>query len=333
MQTPLEVLALVRARLDAGVPLPEALPDGVTVEAWPDLQREALVGFADALERGDTTLLTAYKTAYEATYAEQAGIETELPLDEARDERRSCAEVPTATPPSPPPPLPPVASAAPDETGFLSADALCPIEAVPFAAEGAATAPQPLGEMTPHEAMGETGFLDAESLTDDPLPFEHRRAAAEPPPLQAPEGSMDGTSFMAAVSVSDALPFEGAAASPPPPTTSSPKGAPHPEAGGTSYVQVDEGSVPQAALPFAATQDGQQDLGELTLQQLAALEVEVAHAVGRVPEVLAHFGVDAKAYRELKKKLAQRTADDPSAAEAFDAEKAAYLTWRKEQPR
>lgn len=313
-------LAETRARLDVGVPLAEALPEGVTEEAWPELQQETLVGFADALERGDASLLAEYKAAYEKAYAEHAGVETELPIDDQRDERRSAAAVPPA-------PHAPAATPSPDETSFLSAGALGPLEPVPFSSQGGGSAPQALEDLAPHASVGETGFLDAEALGVASLPFGAGPSPAEEPP--SPAGSVDETAFVTAIPDSEVLPFAGQSATP----SARPTSSPHPQTGGTSHVQVSAGSVPEAALPFASTHRGSEDLGGLTLQQLAALEVEVAHAVGRVPEVLAHFGVEAEVYRRLKQTFAQRAAADPSLAQVFDTEKAAYLAWRSAQKR
>lgn len=320
MTSPLQSLAVVRARLDAGVPLAEALPEGVTEEAWPELQQETLVSFADALERGNGSMLAEYKAAYEKAYAEHAGVETELPIDDQRDERRRAAAVPTV-------PHTPAAAPSPDETSFLSAGALVPLEPVPFSSQGGGSAPQPLEELAPHASVGETGFLDAEALGVASLPFGGGSSTDQEQPSLA--GSVDETAFVTAIPDTEVLPFAGQSA----PPSASPTSSPHPQTGGTSHVQVSDGSVPEAALPFASTHRGNEDLGGLTLQQLAALEVEVAHAVGRVPEVLAHFGVDAEVYRRLKQTFAQRIATDPSLAQVFDTEKAAYLAWRSAQKR
>lgn len=253
-------------------------------------ERETLVSFADALERGDASLLAEYRATYEKAYAEHAGVKAELAIGDQRDEQRIAA--PVAVPPSPP------RAPGPDETSFLAASALGTIEPVPFASGGAASAPQRLGELAPHESVGDTGFIDASVLGEAVMPF---RPEDDAPPEPSPAASVDETAFVAAVSVEEALPISGEAA--PPPTASQVPAEAHPEVGGTSYVRMDDGNVPDAPLPFASTPRGQLDLGGLSLQQLAALEVEVAHAVGRVPEVLEHFGVTLQQYWAAKATL------------------------------
>jgi hypothetical protein len=88
------------------------------------------------------------------------------------------------------------------------------------------------------------------------------------------------------------------------------------------------------ALPFApVSAQGGTMIGDRTLQELAALEVEIGHGVGRVPEVLAAFGLDRARFVALRRELERRCEQDPSLKQQLGAERAAYAAWRKEQAR
>ena len=72
-------------------------------------------------------------------------------------------------------------------------------------------------------------------------------------------------------------------------------------------------------------------IGDRTLQELAALEVEIGHGVGRVPEVLAAFGIDRAQFVARRRELERRCEQDPTLKEQLEAERAAYSAWRKQQ--
>lgn len=344
----IEVFAAVRARLDAGEPSSPVIDEKV----WPHIQETWLGRLADALDRGDVELLRAYDEAYRRAYAERTGVELSpiaLPVAEAE---------PYGGPPKGVPEEP--ASRMDTTTAALS---IADIEraVLPYM-QGAAPAPAPpsaVDDLGDHPLVGETGFIKL-NLDGPVLPFGRPppSAAAAPPPSGAFEPSADDaaggprtiqrgrasdevldepsvneTAFMTALVIEEPLPFKPATsrdAFPPRPAETH---EPHPDTGATTHITV--GSVPiSTALPFApVSAQGGTMIGDRTLQELAALEVEIGHGVGRVPEVLAAFGLDRAQFVALRRELERRCEVDPSLKDQLEAERAAYAAWRKQQTR
>lgn len=126
----------------------------------------------------------------------------------------------------------------------------------------------------------------------------------------------------------DPLPYEPGGGVAPPHVA--PRMAPHPQAGSTKRLAVDDTPL-RAAIPFRPVSPlGATVIGQLTLQQIAALEVEIAHGFGRIPDVLAAFSLDRERYLMLKEELHQRL-QDPEVKRTYEQEREAYIRWRGQQ--
>ncbi len=202
---------------------------------------------------------------------------------------------------------------------------------LPFDPDGA---PAPSARATddrPHPDVGATGFMPALSF-DDPEPGADESAT----PLSAggPAGgveNIDQTAFMDAIVIDDdPLPFDAAVGGGGTPNPVAAAMQPHAQAGGTKRVEISDtplGSV----MPFEpVTRLGTITIGHLTLQQLAALEVEVANGIGRIPEVLTAFHLDSTSYRALRSELLERCRS-PQVKRFYEQEREAYARWRSQR--
>ncbi|MEM1034355.1 MAG: hypothetical protein AAGN82_28725, partial [Myxococcota bacterium] len=329
--------AQCRAQIDAtgsrdGLPVPAAAVE----DGWARWQKRQLLSLADALERGDVAQIETYRTAYEEAYATHGGVSVELPVDGGHAAASSPPSA--AAPSSVPSPAP-----SPDETSFLAA-AIDLGPALPFTPAPPGAIIQPSSSIPlPRDPAGETGVVDLAALDLEPLPFSAPADAASEARPNPTDGLTDEASIdeTAAITVlpdpATALPFSGT--NPAPPPTFEPAAAPPARTGATALVPLvadDELALPPPrALPFSATTRGRERVDAAqptTVQQLAAIEVELARAGGQIPRVLAHFGLDVAGYRALRGSWSQRTADDPSLAQVLDEEKEAYANWRNSMP-
>jgi hypothetical protein len=314
-QLALEDFAKVRARLDADHEMPAVLADhGLTAAEWDQAQERWLARLSDALDCGEMELLRAYDTAYQAAL-ERLGV---APRPIAAQQPRDAPGVESSLPGR-------------NETAAISFDDI-QRAILPYVSGQSPSAPSP-APLEEHPAIGETGFLSAVSF-DDPLPFgetvqEPRR---EPGSRGGPSVS-DETAFLPALALEEPLPFARATSARPPPSLQATEPVSRrPIDSGTAELRVD--AAASMVLPFRPVSPrGSSRVGPLTLQQAAALEVEVAQGIGRVAEVLGRFNLDQNAYHTVRTVLARLRAADPELARHYQAEREAYSAWRSKHRR
>ncbi len=155
--------------------------------------------------------------------------------------------------------------------------------------------PPPLASLGPSPDAGETSYA-IHALPDDP------RAFFGMPPR---EPNIDETAAVPALVLDDPLPFAAADGTPP---LSKPDPNERDLSGETGFVDIASLGDLDAPLPFQAPASGATPatgarlFGGLTIQQLAAVAVELSLAPDARAAILAHYG--------LSEETAQRAFDD-----------------------
>lgn len=283
---------------------------GFTAGRWARISDDWTRAIGEDIDAGGSRLVLAFSEAFER--ALDAPRSTPRPNDAAS--RGSHPEVaPEAPSETPRPPVLPSTSL--DETAAVDLSVLATSE-LPFE-DRAADPPSPTELEGTHPEVGATAIATAIALDDAPLPFGSEEHASN---------SIDETAFMTAIDVDeDPLPYEGTR---PAPTPVAPHMVPHPQTGSTKHIAVDSAPI-TTALPFHPVSAlGSTRIGHLTIQQIAALEVEIEFGVGRLPEILSAFALNRERYLGLRAEL-ERRLKDAKVRDLFEREKSAVATWRE----
>ncbi len=175
-----------------------------------------------------------------------------------------------------------------EETGWILAvisDDVLPFQDDPH------KPPPPLARLGPSPDVG---------ATSDAIPIlrDDARACFD---ISSDVGNIDETAVVPALMLDDPLPFAPAAGTPPPPSQADP--SERDMSGETSFGDVAALGDLDAPLPFRAPASaatpatGARLFGGLTIQQLAAVAVELSLAAHERPAILARYGLSEQAAR------------------------------------
>ncbi len=179
--------------------------------------------------------------------------------------------------------------------------------------------PPSLARLAPSLDVGATS--DAiPALRDDPLAFFDMPSAR----------NIDETAAVAALNLDDPLPFAVGKGAPPPLSATDPDAGDL--SGETGFIDLAALGDLEAPLPFQAPASaatpptGARLFGGLTVQQLAAVAVELSIAPGARPTILAQYGLSEQTARRAFDEL--RAEGDPALRSAWDDAYRQYHAYR-----
>jgi hypothetical protein len=306
-ELPLEDFAAVRAELDAERDLAAALSAyELTAAEWHDAEDAWLAKLGWALDHGEMDLLHRYDDMYQEACTRLA-----IPVPTPSHVRE--AE--------------PVSLRGDDETAFLRLEEPG-AKALPFLPGPANALPPTTVEA--HPSAGATAIARRPTEGAGVLPFGDATEDDPPGSDTGPDRTRmatQHTGVFAAARPEAPLPFVSTA-----PRATAPVADedPHRQAGATAELPV--ASRRRALVPFApVTPRGATRVGHLTLQEAAALDIEIAENAGRITETLAKFGFDRNAFTAHRSALEWLLQDDVALARAFRAERETYASWLRER--
>jgi len=211
----------------------------------------------------------------------------------------------------------------------------------PFSGEQAEPPPSAAFDQ-PHEAVGETGFMDSPIIDDDPLPFSQAGEQqakpdaapstalpfqeggddAAPPPSIADEPAHEAvgeTGFMESPFADEPLPFDGDSAEDAP-------------AAATPAAATPAAATPAAVTPAAVALAP--ELIALTIQQYASFCVERSADPDSLEATWARYKIaDTAQQSALDQHWKQRLDGDADQRRAFEQHCAAFQEWLSQQSR
>jgi len=183
--------------------------------------------------------------------------------------------------------------------------------------------------------FGERFGATKQRLRDEQPAIASLEPIVEVPPAPAPQepqdGStlepsadqgFDGTAFVSALVIEDALPFEQGEAAPPPAPSAAPVASP--DVGQTAFVGTAGGAGP--TLPFGLDID-EEVRQRLTLEQYASLCAELEAAPHQRQPILARYKLDENTHRVLDEAWRKHLQEEPADRARFDQALTSYRDW------